>query len=256
MANRYFTQFHWSLEKDPVLLFAKVGMGYETDVSTVADVSSSLAGTFFRIKGFVTGNQYYFWFTVAGVGNNPNNTGEVGIKVNFAVNATATQVAAAIAAAAALTPSFVQDFSIATSTIHVVFTPKAGGDPDAKNGLSMYNPGFSYAETLFAALVTSASKGIKTFAKNGGTGLYKVTFGTPSPTSTTDLYNRVFYTDQKFLVASGTPAAPLMFVVSQAVASLGTIDLRFTAVDGTTSTDPALSEEIWLEFYLKNTTAQ
>ena len=96
------------------------------------------------------------------------------------------------------------------------------------------------------------SKGIKSIVRNSA-GNYTVTFGVGAAT---DIYNRIFHVRHNFLLGSGTPAAPLMYTVSQAVASTGSLVIQFTAVDGTTATDPASGEEVWLEFKLKNSTAQ
>lgn len=258
MANRYFTQFQWSLEKNPVLLFAKVGQGDTSTVTTVADVSQDLAGSFFRIKGFkvsASGTQYYFWFKVSGTGTDPNNAGETGIEVDIATNATAAAVATAVQAAAAANVNLTLDFTVSRSTNVLTFVSKAGGCANAHDGLSAYATSFAFTNTVYPVLDETNSKGIKSIERTG-TGLYTVTMGTPAPTSAVDLYNRIFYTDHRFLLATGTPAAPLMFVVSQEVGSLGTVHLKFTAADGSTATDPACGEELWLEFYLKNSTAQ
>lgn len=95
------------------------------------------------------------------------------------------------------------------------------------------------------------SKGVKSINRTSA-GLYVVTFGVGA---NVDIYNRIYFASHKFIVASGTPAAPLMYIVSQAVATAGTVTIQFTAVDGTTATDPASGEELRLEFALKTSTA-
>lgn len=107
--------------------------------------------------------------------------------------------------------------------------------------------GASGAPTLSAI----NSKGIKSITRTSA-GLYVVTMGVGTAT---DIYNRLLFVSHRFIVASGAPAAPLMFVVSQAIATAGTVTIKFTAVDGTTATDPASGETMLLEFDLKNSTA-
>src|SRR4051812_3649289 len=187
MANRWFCQYSWSLEKNPVVLFANIGQSDTSVITTVADVSKSLAGTFFRIKGFVaatTGTQYYFWFKVGGTGTDPANTGEVGIEVDIAQNATAPTVAAAVyaAAVAATATTFNTDFSSATSTNTVTFTSLGGGCNNPHDGLSMYATGFTLVATVLPVLNASKSLGIKSVTRTGA-GLYTIVTGTPAPTS-------------------------------------------------------------------------
>jgi hypothetical protein len=96
------------------------------------------------------------------------------------------------------------------------------------------------------------SKGVKSISRTSA-GLYVLTLGTGSAT---DIYNRIFFASHRFFLAAGAPAAPLMHVKAQAVATNGTVTVQFLAPDGTTATDPASGEELWLEFKLKNSTAQ
>lgn len=98
------------------------------------------------------------------------------------------------------------------------------------------------------------SKGIRSITRTSA-GLYVVTLGLNGANANTDIYNRIFFVKHKFLLASGTPAAPLMFVKAQAVATAGTVTIQFTAVNGTSATDPASGEELWLEFALKTSNA-
>src|SRR3954471_10271986 len=132
MANRWFNQFTWTLEKNPVCLFLKSVQGDSSTVTTVADSSSNLAGTFFRIKGFVTGRTYMFWFKVGGSGTNPASAGDTAIEVDFTANSTNVQVAAAIIAAASASTLFVSDFTVGTISGHTAtFTALGGGCANA-----------------------------------------------------------------------------------------------------------------------------
>lgn len=256
MSNRLFTQFQWSLEKTPVTLFAAIGQGDTSVVTPVADVAKSLAGTFFRVKGFVTGTQYYFWFKVSGTGSDPANMGETGIEVDISTNATAVAVTAAVYAAAIANTSIVKDFTVTTpTTTTVTFVSLAGGCLNAHDGLSMYATGFAFSNTVYPVLLTAQSMGIKSVVRTG-VGLYTITTGTPPPTSTFDVYVRTFIITCQFQVATGTPAAPFMFVVSSTINTNGQVNLKFLAADGTTATDPACGETIFLRLALKNSTAQ
>jgi hypothetical protein len=112
--------------------------------------------------------------------------------------------------------------------------------------------GASGAPTLNAA----KSKGIKSITRTSA-GLYVVTFGTVGqPAVTVDTYNDIFGVHHRFLLASGHPAAPNMFIVSQAVATAGTMTIQFDNAAGTAATDPASGEAVYLTFDLKNSTAQ
>lgn len=104
-------------------------------------------------------------------------------------------------------------------------------------------------------LDTSRSMGIKTVTRSSA-GKYVITFGVPTPTSTTDIYNALLFVQNQFTAATGTPAAPLFFKISDAVSTAGTVTIQFTAVDGTTATDPASGEVMHLLFHLKNSTAK
>lgn len=99
------------------------------------------------------------------------------------------------------------------------------------------------------------SKGVRSITRTSA-GLYVITLGVSGANANTDIYNGLFMVSHKFIVASGTPAAPLMYVVSQAVATAGTVTVQFTAVNGTSATDPASGETLLLEFALKTSTAK
>lgn len=255
MANHWFNQFGWTLEKAVVSLWAQVDMGDTSVVTTTADTAGSLASTFFRIKGFVTGKTYMFWFKVSGSGTNPATGADTAIEVDISTGATNTAVAAAVYAAAAANTSCASDFTITTSSAAhtVTFVSLAGGCSNLRDGLSAFATHFTLTNTVYPVLITLKSKGIKSITRTGA-GLYTVVTGTPSPTSVIDLYNRVFDVQYRALT-SAAPAAPYMFVVSQAVSTTGAINVRFLAANGLTSTDPACGESVLLEIVLKNTSA-
>lgn len=109
--------------------------------------------------------------------------------------------------------------------------------------------GASGAPTLSAI----NSKGIKSITRVSA-GLYDIVLGVGSAQ---DVYPALLVVDHKFLNATA-PAAPLMYIVSESVATptTGKVRIQFTAVDGTTATDPASGEVVKLHLALKNSTAQ
>lgn len=251
MANRWFNQFPWTLEKNVVSLWANIGFGDTSVITTTADVGGNKAGTFFRVKGFTTGTQYYGWFKVSGTGSDPNNVGETGVEIDISTGATATTIATAIYNA--FVTAYAADFTVTHSTNTVTFVSVSPGCLNAHDGLSMYATGFGFANTSLPILSESKSFGFKNFTRTSA-GLFVATTGTYH--SSIDVYNRILTMDYTFLAATGTPAAPLAYVTASAINSAGTLTIKTTAVDGTTATDPACGEELWLYLALKNTTAQ
>jgi len=96
------------------------------------------------------------------------------------------------------------------------------------------------------------SKGIKSITRTGA-GAYDIVLGTGSAM---DVYNALLNVDFCFKNATA-PAAPLMYVVSETVAtpSTGKISVQFTNAAGV-ATDPGNGEIVYLNVQLKNSTAQ
>ena len=61
--------------------------------STVADVSGSLAGTYFTVTSPFNKIEYYIWYKVSGVGTDPLVPNATGIQINISTNDTAATVA-------------------------------------------------------------------------------------------------------------------------------------------------------------------
>ena len=93
------------------------------------------------------------------------------------------------------------------------------------------------------------SKGIASITRNSA-GKYTIVLQ--------DVYNRFLGFQPTLVVGTGTPAAPLCFVISETVATPATknIVIQFTAVDGTTATDPASGESLRFTVVLKGSSAQ
>jgi hypothetical protein len=90
------------------------------------------------------------------------------------------------------------------------------------------------------------SKGIQSITRVSA-GKFNVVFGTPGSTqaATTDVYYKLLNATHIFENATA-PAAPSMFITSNAVASTGTIQVEFNSAG--TTTDPASGEICHLQF--------
>jgi len=91
----------------------------DDDITTVADVAGSLAGTYFTLNTTFDKEQYYVWYRVSGAGVDPALTAATGIVVDIATNDTAPTVASATQAILDATFSDIWDVSVATSTLTV-----------------------------------------------------------------------------------------------------------------------------------------
>lgn len=102
----------------------------------------------------------------------------------------------------------------------------------------------NYGATGAPTLVVSPqhSRGVASIVRNSA-GNYTVTLQ--------DAYPRMLQLTHTQVVASGNPAAPLMFVVSSTVSSK-TLVLQFLASDGSTATDPASGEQSRFALALSN----
>lgn len=121
------------------------------------------------------------------------------------------------------------------------------------------DPVFLFGRVTFGAagaptLDAVNSKGIKSITRNSA-GNYTVVLGSALAV---DVYPRLFNVTGVFIKASGTPAAPGHYLVSQQVATAASPSfiIQFLAVDGTTATDPASGEEWRFQVNLTNSTAQ
>jgi len=111
-----------------------------TSVTAVADVSSSLDGTYFTINSALDATGYYVWINVAAGGNDPAPSGLTGIAVAISANDDADTVAAAIQTAV----DAEGDFGASVSGSVVTITNAAtGGTTDAAD----VDSGFTIAVT-------------------------------------------------------------------------------------------------------------
>jgi hypothetical protein len=125
-------------------------------------------------------------------------------------------------------------------------------EKDVKQLFAHVTFGATGAPTLDAA----NSKGVASITRSSA-GKYVVTMGTPasSQAATADKYKKLLIAKHVFDASgnSGTaPAAPGMYVVSQAAATAGTVTIQFNAAG--TATDPASGEAVWLQFIFGDST--
>lgn len=104
----------------------------------------------------------------------------------------------------------------------------------------------TYGATGAPTLVTANSKGIKSVVRNSA-GNYTITLQ--------DTYFKFLGVDLTPVVPTGTPAAPVQFMVSQAVTSQTAPTIVLQYLNGTTATDPASGESVFLTIALGNSSA-
>jgi len=116
-----------------------------------------------------------------------------------------------------------------------------------------------YAHVTFGAtgaptLDAVNSKGIVSITRLSA-GKYRVVFGTTAQSK--DSYYKFFSAYPVFLVASGVPAAPEMFITNlqHNVVANCYIDIQFLN-QSSVATDPASGEQVYLRFDLGNSSAQ
>lgn len=126
---------HLRLEDSQLLNYA--GLAEESLVSCVADVASSLDGTYFTLNSAGDATQYYVWMDVDAGGNDPAPLGLTGIQVSISANDDAETVAAAVAAAIEAEA----DFSASADGADVSISNAAVGDTtdaaDSDSGFSI-----------------------------------------------------------------------------------------------------------------------
>lgn len=101
------------------------GVFQVTQVTTVADASNSLAGTYFTIDNANDITQYYVWYNVSGNGLDPSIAGLTPIRVNINTNDTANTVATNTGAA--ITAQAGTDFTTSVTTNVLTITNSLEG---------------------------------------------------------------------------------------------------------------------------------
>lgn len=108
-----------------------------TTVTTVADVSGSLDGTYFTLNSAGDATNYYVWIDVAAGGNDPAPAGLTGIQVSVATNDTADDVATAVASAVTGNADFGASASGSVVTITHAATGGATNAADVDSGFTI-----------------------------------------------------------------------------------------------------------------------
>src|ERR1019366_3478612 len=101
------------------------GVTQVTKVTTVADVTNSLAGTYFTIDSANDVKSYYVWYNVSGNGLDPSISGLTGIRVNINTNDTANTIATATGSA--ITAQASADFTTSVLTNVITVTNSLEG---------------------------------------------------------------------------------------------------------------------------------
>ncbi len=116
-------------------------------------------------------------------------------------------------------------------------------EKDLKGVFAKVSFGASGAPTILSA----PTRGLQSVTRVS-TGLYNFVFGTPASTqaATTDVYKKTLMVNHKSISPSAAPAAPALYIVSDTVATNGTLQVQFNAAG--TATDPASGESAIFEF--------
>jgi len=117
-----------------------VGATQVQDITTVADVSDSLDGTYFLINTARNERKYYVWFSTGAGASDPEVTARVGIRVDINTNDTVGDVATALSAALLASGEF--STSVSTATVTVTWN-KNGNVDNAVDGSTP--TGFTFA---------------------------------------------------------------------------------------------------------------
>jgi hypothetical protein len=131
-----------------------MGAKAQSTITCVADVSGSLAGKYFTIHTSLEQTpDYYVWYKVNGVGNNPvtGTSVLVGIEVDLATNDTANSVASKTAAAL-IAGSLSTAFAATANNAIITVTNQVAGfaDPISDPGSTM-STGFTFNQTAIGS---------------------------------------------------------------------------------------------------------
>lgn len=132
---------HLRLEDAAALNYA--GLPEITEVTAIADVSSSLDGTYFTIHSAADATDYYVWFDVDAGGNDPAPGGMTGIAVSISADDDAETVATAIASAVDANADFLASASddLVTITNAAVGATTDAADVDSGVSISISQQG-------------------------------------------------------------------------------------------------------------------
>lgn len=138
------------------LLWTPTGTGIQS-ITTVADVSGSLAGAYFLISTEASVHNYLIWLKVGGVGTAPTVAGYTNEEVDFSTNATAPTIATAIAAVLNSLTGF--SSSTATGAVISATNTTAGPFPLATDGAAPLATGFTFGASAGGGTINAFISG-------------------------------------------------------------------------------------------------
>lgn len=274
MANRFWNLPSFQLEKNVVRLYAQVKFGaVEVDQITFAAKASTNDGDYFVVTDWAGHKWAIALDTTGGAASTPTGANWTAVPsankayIDISGATTGSDVSALVHTALLALPgpssSFGNWINAATSTTHQNLTNRGQGvcaAPVVKNkddsGAGSITKSVTTAGTN-NTLVTANSKGIASLNQNDQ-GQYTFTFGTSA--ASLDFYNKLLSIRHTFdaTANSGTaPAAPFMYLTQNnvATASKCSVRVQFLASDGSTATNPAANEQVFMSFGLCNSGA-
>lgn len=269
MANRAWVLPSFQLEKQVVRLYAQLKFGAaEVDQVTFADKASTNDGDYFVITDWTGKTWAIALDTTGGAASTPTGANWTAVPsarkayIDISGATTGSDVSALVHTAIIALSGFTTDVSAATSTTHQNFTNLGAGvcaAPVVKNkddsGAGSITKSVTTAGTN-NTLVTANSKGIASLTQNAA-GKYTLVFGTNS--ASLDYYYKLLSVKVAWdaTANSGTaPAAPLVYLTGNSVATASTCSLQLTTTNTSqTATNPAATEQCFVEICLSNSGA-
>lgn len=277
MTNRFFTNESFTLEKNPVTIYATMAFGAtEVDTFTFAAKASTADGDYFVAYDTAGLSWAVALDTTGGAAQTP--TGAVWAAIPSARKAyydvsgatTGSDIATLVVTALGTLTGF--PATPVASTTHVAITQAVPGLVTAPS-VHSYNDGGAGSITV---VVTTAGTAAITLTPNRCAGVVsaaftakgniRVTFGetntlgtaATTPPAKLDTYYKVLAVARLWdaIGNSGTaPLAPIMYVTANAIGTAGSasVDLKFTNSTGSPiATNPAAGERLKLEFQFGN----
>jgi hypothetical protein len=220
-----------------------------TQVTTVADVSNSLAGTYFTINSANNVTQYYVWYSVSGNGFAPPLSGFTGIQVNIATNDTAATVA--LNTGVAITAIAGSDFTTGVLSNVLTITNSAQGAATpatpATSGFAIVTTLGGVAGNVITAIANINGINVGAFIYGGGIpiGSYVTNIGIGTITISNDVtsnnVNEPLTFDAGFnFNISATPATTTSPAVPLAVGPVITLNATINSFNYESITQPAV----------------
>ena len=236
------------------------GVSQVIDVTTVADITNSLAGTYFTVNSANDATSYYVWYNVSGNGIDPAIAGKTGIRVNITTNDTAPTIATITAAAISAQASIDFTTSVATNDITITNTLN-GPATNAFAGTSGFGvpgtpttPGIS--GNIITAIGSIAGINVGSFIHGTGipTGSYVTSIGVSSITISNDVTSNNtaeainFDAGFNFNILATTP--PVTGPVTTFNATISSGEYEFIPEPAVPDTPPTDAELVAIQQYM------